>query len=155
MKEHVHKVFDYDHWATLRVVEALGNTPSAPDRALELLDHLITTKVYILEVIRFGDRAEPPERPVRSLVESSREEQRSHDEWMNYLPVVSDRDLNHELHLAGERGHLDCSVTDLCHHAVNHATHHRAQIGMILRSLGVEPPGLDYTSFCWTEPTNG
>ena len=155
MKEHFRKVFDYDHWATLRIVHALENMPAPPVRSLELLDHLIFAKACLLDVIRFGDCADPPDHLVPSLAESSQAEQQAHADWISYLTDVSEQDLHRALHLAGEDGGLDCIVADVCHHALNHATHHRAQIGTILRTLDIEPPGLDYTSFCWTEPANG
>ena len=155
MKEHFRKLFDYDHWATSRMVAALGSVDTPPNRSLELLDHVITTKTYLLDVIQHGDCGNPPDRPIHSLTESSQAELQAHMDWTSFLTGASEQDLHRELHLAGEDGQLDCMVADLCHHALNHATHHRAQIGTMLRSLGIAPPGLDYTSFCWTEPANG
>ena len=38
----------------------------------------------------------------------------------------------------------DLTVTQILFHVLNHETHHRAQVSLILQQMGIEPPDFDY-----------
>ena len=77
------------------------------------------------------------------------------------LPATGSADVRALLD-AGERaGALDAPVAytnssgtafetplrDILTHVVNHGTHHRAQIALVLREAGIAPPATDYIYF--------
>ncbi len=70
--------------------------------------------------------------------------EQNHREWMNFLNTETD----HERIIAyknfkGEK--FSSRLVDILSHVINHGTHHRGQIGMLLKqTYGVELPPTDY-----------
>ena len=63
----------------------------------------------------------------------------------DFLSALSDDDLNRDIEFAfGDGPKHVRTLGDLMRHAANHSVHHRGQVGLLLRMLGVAPGNVDY-----------
>lgn len=65
-----------------------------------------------------------------------------------YLGALDEPALDTRLefrYFSGKPGAI--RLGDALFHVANHATYHRGQLASMLRALGVEPPGTDFTTF--------
>jgi len=65
-----------------------------------------------------------------------------------FLATLDEAALGRDLrfrYFSGKPGAI--RLGDALFHVANHATYHRGQLASMLRALGVEPPGTDFTTF--------
>jgi uncharacterized damage-inducible protein DinB len=160
MKKQFIRLFDYDHFANQVIFKAIHGM-GRPPRALTLMAHLLAaSQTWLLrcegessagvnlwpEVAGgsgLGPDAEIPENQVRL---SSLEEaiDNNHRAWIKFLEAETDfgRTVPYR-NQSGKAYHNELS--DLLSHLLNHGTHHRAQIGQLLKAEGLaELPPTDY-----------
>jgi uncharacterized damage-inducible protein DinB len=67
-------------------------------------------------------------------------------DWINYLNGLNESDFDTIIGYQNTRGDsFENKLTDILGHAINHGTHHRAQIGQLLKEAGTEHlPMMDY-----------
>lgn len=150
--------FEYHYWANsklLDVVSTLSEAQFTQDVAGSLgsvrntLVHVLSTEWGWLARCGGhprGSRLDADEFPTpRSLV----------DQWVivrshveDFLQQLSDDDLHRIVEYPGSGGTLrQMPIGELMHHSVNHAVHHRAQVVLMLRELGVAPGNFDLLFF--------
>jgi len=167
MKTHFIRLFDYDHFANETIFKAIEVAPKetvAHQRSLGLMAHLLAaSQTWLLrcegessagielwpQVVGgsgMGPDAEMLHNQVRisSLKESI---DNSHRAWIGFLKGESD--FGRELTYRNQSGKSYTNVlSDLLAHVVNHGTHHRAQIGQLLKAGGLEQlPPMDYIAY--------
>jgi uncharacterized damage-inducible protein DinB len=69
----------------------------------------------------------------------------NHSEWLEYLNTLTDTDLDTTLTYQTFRGdtYTD-TLKDIFAHVINHGTHHRGQVGVLLKQAGADLPPTDY-----------
>jgi uncharacterized damage-inducible protein DinB len=68
--------------------------------------------------------------------------------YRQWLEAATDADLTYEFRtLLPEEKHLHGPRWQIILHVVNHSTLHRGQIMSMLRTLGVQPPNTDLTTY--------
>jgi uncharacterized damage-inducible protein DinB len=69
----------------------------------------------------------------------------THDNWVNYLQA-NHKDTFEEMvfYTNSEGKKFENTVREIITHVVNHGTHHRGQIALLLREKGISPPATDY-----------
>ncbi|MFB6272874.1 MAG: DinB family protein [Salinibacter sp.] len=68
--------------------------------------------------------------------------------WQAVLHERAPHDLDQPIAYTNSQGTAyETSLRDILSHVVNHGTHHRAQIALVLREAGVAPPVTDYIYF--------
>ena len=144
--QHFIDLFEYDAWANGLMIEALSaNGAAVPERALDLMSHLLRSQAVWL------GRIEDPGRTPPALWErddpdacSQRREQNT-GAWLKFLRGSAAGDLNREVTYATTKGEtFTSSIRDILTHVVNHGSYHRAQIAQLIRSTGAAPPQTDY-----------
>lgn len=66
-------------------------------------------------------------------------------DWLNLLSKKTDADLQEPISYVNTSGvPYTTSLHDILTHVLNHATHHRGQVVVLLREAGIAPPGTDY-----------
>ena len=68
-----------------------------------------------------------------------------HEETFQLLNETPDPTLGRPIFYQNNAGRSYVNrLTDILHHLINHSTHHRAQVALLLRQTGITPPGSDY-----------
>ena len=69
----------------------------------------------------------------------------NHDAWINYLNTLAETDFEKTIEYKNSGGEsFSNQLSDIIVQVINHGTHHRAQIGQLLKSGGYDLPGTDY-----------
>lgn len=148
MKEHFLRLFDYDQMANTLIFTALRDAPPGEtDRAQVLMEHLLTaSKSWLIRCtgkssmgLDLWPKAEWGE--MGTLIEENAKG------WKAFLE--NETDFGRKLPYQNQSGQTYTNVLgDLLAHVINHGTHHRAQIGQLLKTTGVEHlPVTDYIAY--------
>jgi uncharacterized damage-inducible protein DinB len=155
--EHARSLIAYNEWANEKVLEAasglseeeLGRQVSGSHESVRMtLLHVAQVQTWWLSVLNGK-----PERP--SLPEGMPFEQvrqwfrRSHDDLKAYADGLADERLAAEVsaYHPVEKKEYRWPSWQLLSHLVNHGSHHRAEAGLMLASLGHSPGDMDFIYF--------
>lgn len=138
-------LFQYTRWANERVLDALQNADAVPDRAVELFSHLLRA-----QDLWFGRTQDTDHATLSLWVEEDLEAcaerlEASDRRWQEVLDGVTEEALDHPIAYTNSKGTaFETPLRDILSHVVNHGTHHRAQIALVLREADITPPATDY-----------
>jgi uncharacterized damage-inducible protein DinB len=158
--EHTRSLIAYNEWANQKILEAAGSlsedefgravSGSHSSVRMTLL-HIVRVQDWWLSVINGKPEASsPPEGYERmSLEEVRRWFTRSHDDLKAYAESLAPERLDAEVSAfhPGENKEYRWPSWQLASHLVNHGSHHRAEAGLMLASLGHSPGDLDFMYF--------
>jgi uncharacterized damage-inducible protein DinB len=137
-------LFRYTRWANDRVLDTMQSAEGVPERAVELFSHLLRTQDVWYGRVMGTEHADldfwatdPLSTCAERLDASTRRWQTVLDEQGNAL----DRTVSYT-NSSGTP--FETPLRDICTHVVNHGTHHRAQIALVLREADIVPPATDY-----------
>ena len=141
-------LFRYTRWANDRVLRAMQAADPAPKRAVELLSHLLRAQDVWFGRIEKTDHATLDLWVDESLAACAERAEASAQRWQTVLDGRAATDLDQPVAYTNSKGtHFETPLRDLLSHVVNHSTHHRAQIALVLREAGIAPPATDYIFF--------
>ncbi len=146
MKEHFLRLFEYNSWANLRVIDSLKEAPL--DECLKHFGHIIAAQDIWLCRLRNKDWSDIEVWPSPSSKEIQALSTQSSSSWQKFISSLSLDDFAECYTYADTQGtQCETVCADAIVHVINHSTHHRAQIALLLRQQGVQPPQTDYTYF--------
>lgn len=120
-----------------------------PDKAIELLSHLVNSQDKWLRRITVFP-ANPNNEldwwlPTYALSELSGHFDRSTRAWLDYLNGLSEEEILSEVSFRGrDDAEWRSPLKDIALQLIFHSFHHRAQIQMLLREEGITPEFIDY-----------
>ncbi len=137
MKQHFLKLLGYDRYANLLMLESIFKADQ-PAKAVQLMAHLLSAQqVWYSRAVEDGSPMQelwPDQQTVQFnyLIEGNFEK------WSNFLNGSSGTDLSRKVSYNNSKGdHFSTSLEDILSHMLNHGTHHRAQIGQVLKQSGL------------------
>jgi len=134
----------YTQWGHDRVLEHFRSADRVPDRALELLSHLLRAQDVWYGRVAGTDHAELDLWGRDSLSACAGRLADSTRRWQALLDERAD-DLDQPVSYTNSSGTaFETPLRDILLHVVNHGTHHRAQIALLLREADIAPPATDY-----------
>ncbi len=144
MKNYFIQLLKYDRYANYIIFNALTEAGS-PKRAVTLMAHLLAAqqiwlgrcKSETLVLAQFPDwQADTFARLINA----------NNQQWLVFLAGLKDEDFEKMVHYQNSSGkNFDSKISDIITQVTNHGTHHRAQIGQVLKSAGIEKlPATDY-----------
>lgn len=143
----VQTLLQYTHWANDRVLDALRSADAVPERILELMTHLLRTQDVWYGRVANTAHADLDFWAVDDLSTCAERAENSTKRWRSLVADRTDR-LNQPIAYTNSSGTaFETPLRDILRHVVNHATHHRAQIALLLREAGIPPPATDYIFF--------
>lgn len=146
MKEYLLDTFRYNDWANRQVLEKI-EALSEPEEAGRLFSHLINSQDKWMARIE-GDANEANLMwfaPPYALDKLADEWQRSLTGWLNFLEQLSDAELEREIaYRAADGKEYSSRLREIALQLNYHSIHHRAQISLLVRKQGIEPPFIDY-----------
>jgi uncharacterized damage-inducible protein DinB len=155
--EHFINLFEYDGWASRRILEALAAPPAANlDRCLDLLSHLLRSQNVWIDRIEENNGAHLALWERDSLAACAERCDRNNRNWLRLLSSCAPGDFNTLVTYTTQRGETYTSeMREILTHVVNHGTHHRAQIALLLREAGIAPPPTDYIIYTRSSEVKG
>jgi len=151
MRDYFLKLIKYNDWANRRICDAVSRTDNIDTKALAILNHIVLVQRLWLDRIQGVSAAykywDPA--PVSEVLEVS--EFSTHD-WVQFLSVVSSEGWQRRISYVNSRGvSFANSLEEVITQVINHSTHHRAQVSLLIRQAGQQPPVLDFISFARNE----
>lgn len=135
------KLAAHDAWANREFVTALEKMPVPPQRAMELVPHIISAQwVWLTRM----ERKPQPMRvwPELSLADCRKEVDKLETEWKRFLPKANLDETFAYTNTKGE--HFESRVGDTLTHVFLHGHYHRGMIALLIRQTGVTPPYTDF-----------
>jgi uncharacterized damage-inducible protein DinB len=121
---------------------------AAPDRAVELFSHLLRAQDLWFERVEGTDHANVALWVDEALAACAERAEASARRWRTVLDERAAHDLDQPIAYTNSKGtSFETPLRDLLSHVVNHGTHHRAQIALVLREADIVPPPTDYIFF--------
>lgn len=138
-------LFRYNRWANGRVLDAMRAAEAVPDRAVELFSHLLRAQDVWYGRVRDTEHANLDLWVEEDLAACAERAEASADRWHTVLEACAAEDLDRAVAYTNSKGtHFETPLRDVLTHVVNHGTHHRAQIALVLREADIPPPATDY-----------
>jgi len=139
------RLFDYNRWAGTRVLRVLQEADEVPGQALELFSHLLRAQDHWYGRVEGTDHADLDFWVTESLADCAERLRASTERWQSVLDDCSPEALDETIAYTNSKGiAYETPLGDVCTHVVNHGTHHRSQIALVLRQVEIDPPATDY-----------
>ncbi len=146
MKKYFLKLYQYNTWASARVLNCLQQQNVVDDRILTLMGHIVAAQFLWLHRIK---GLPPPDVKLWGMYSLDQLKSMAEDAGKKWLSFVKSQDtFNQELSYTNYIGEpYTNSVEMIMIHLVNHSSYHRAQIAMLLRQKGFEPINTDFITY--------
>lgn len=144
--EYFTALFNYDRHVNLQFT-ALINAANNKDKPAELMAHLLNAQQIWLSRCQGTSSSNYQLWPKWEPNTFNNIIEKNHTEWINF--VISEFDYQQIIVYKNFKGEeLRSKLIDILAHVINHGTHHRAQIGMLLKqSEAIELPSTDYAHY--------
>lgn len=134
----------YNRWASDRVLDTLQSAADGPERAVELFSHLLRAQDVWYGRVADTNHANLDFWKTDPLPACAERLDASTRRWQSVLDDQAD-DLSQPIAYENSKGtSFETPLRDILTHVVNHGTHHRAQIALVLRQADIPPPATDY-----------
>ena len=158
MTRELRRLFAYNRWANLRMLEAIDDlTPedlgrdlgsSFPSVAATLVHLMGAEWVWMRRVTGSSPKAFPPSLVLDSVPAVRGEWDRLWEEQQVFLAGLDDEALRRPVAYTRFDGSAqEQPLHEILRHVVNHATYHRGQVATMLRQLGRTPPATDLVTY--------
>lgn len=146
MKKYFLKLYQYNGWATKRVIGTLVRQQVSDPQILTLLGHVVAAQFLWLHRIK---GLPPPDVKLwgdYSLDQLVGMAEKASQQWLEFVESAEnfDREMTYKNYV-GEP--YTNNVEMIMIHLVNHSSYHRAQIAMLLRQKGFEPINTDFITY--------
>jgi len=143
MQAYFKQLFEYDKWASDLLMDKFERQFPQNPRIYELFSHLISTQRIWLDRIlgipqsveRFKDRL--PDEMKEDL-------ENYHRSWMEFIEQLQPGDFDRIISYVHPNGTpYNERLVDIMAHVVNHGTHHRGNLVILMKEEGFVVPTLD------------
>ena len=146
MKTYFLKLYQYNAWATKRVLNCLEKQNVNDEKVLSIMGHIVAAQFLWLHRIKGLPPAQVKlwgEYTLPQLISMADE---AGQLWIEFVESTEDfnRDLDY-INYVGEP--YITNVEMIMIHLVNHSSYHRAQIALLLRQKGFEPINTDFITY--------
>ncbi|MEP6749340.1 MAG: DinB family protein [Bacteroidota bacterium] len=147
MQSYFLKLLHYDKWATTLLLEVFDQKPADNSRINELLSHMQSVQRIWLD--RCQNRKETVQRfQYRTQEEIWKDMQQCNADWIDYIQSLESTDFDLPISYINFQGdHFTTALNDIITQVINHGTHHRGNIVILMKEEDYPLPILDYISF--------
>jgi uncharacterized damage-inducible protein DinB len=142
LKSQFEKGFQYSYAINKKQLAVLNTSGHDPEM-MRLLSHVILAQVIWLMRLKGEAYQGLDFWKVMSVEELEKMIEEDYKNWKKYLASIADLDV--EVSYTNSSGNpYTNKIKDIIFHVINHGSHHRAQISILLRQKGISPPPIDY-----------
>lgn len=140
------QLFDYDRHSNLAILDTILSSGVTEGKPTELMAHLLAAQQTWLKRCKTLPAPGGPLWPDWKAEELKPIIEQNHQDWIDFLNSLPEGGLEQSITYKNTRGEgFTNTLKDIVAHLINHGTHHRAQIGQLLKLSGVENlPVTDY-----------
>jgi uncharacterized damage-inducible protein DinB len=146
MKEYFLKLYQYNAWSNLRVLNCIQRQNVNDEKILSVMGHVVAAQFLWLHRIK---ALPPPDVKLwgsYTLPQLIALSEQAGKQWLDF--VQSNDNFNRELTYTNYVGDPYVNnVETIMIHLVNHSSYHRGQIAMLLRQKGFEPINTDLITY--------
>lgn len=146
MKSYFIRLLNYDHFANTKIAELIIQT-GATGKPIEIMAHLLTAQQTWLKRLKKVPAPLTPLWPDWPAETFAKIIDDNHRQLLLYVEAIEPHEFDDVLEYRNSVGDFKNTVSDILAHLINHGTHHRAQIGTLLKIDGATLPGLDYVLY--------
>ncbi|MDF0714621.1 DinB family protein [Muricauda sp. 334s03] len=145
MKGFLQQLFDYNFHCNKKIIEQCSGLDHVPDNCIRLFSHILNA--HHIWNQRIQER--PAEFGVWDLHDTGLWEDIHYENQRTSFEVISNTDtFDRRVEYTNSTGkNFSNKLEDILFHIINHSTHHRGQIMMELRNVGIVPEPLDYVHY--------
>lgn len=148
MIETISRLFEYNAWATPRVIASIESLEGDRQAALRPLSHLLIAEHVWLMRLRGKDTQSVNLAPEFSLEECKALEEENRKGYADYMASLSDDSLQSTITYKNSKGdEFTTPVKDVLTHVAFHGAYHRGQASSAVRRAGGAPQNTDYITF--------
>jgi uncharacterized damage-inducible protein DinB len=146
MKTYFLKLYQYNVWATKRVLNCLEKQHVSDEKILSIMGHVVAAQYLWLHRIKGLPPAQVKLWGEYKLAQLSTMADEAGKLWLEFVESTDNfnRDLEY-INYVGEP--YITNVEMIMIHLVNHSSYHRAQIALLLRQKGLEPINTDFITY--------
>jgi uncharacterized damage-inducible protein DinB len=146
MKKYFLTLYQYNEWATSRVLKCLVDQKVDNEKILSLMGHVLAAQFLWLHRIKGLAAPDVKLWGTYSLQDLITMNEKIAKQWINF--VESSEQFDRVLSYTNYTGQpFTNNVEMIMIHLVNHSSYHRAQVSMLLRQLGYEPVNTDFITY--------
>lgn len=146
------RLFEFDRWANLRVLDILGGVPRPPAKSIDRMAHVVRAGELWLSRLGAGEweegRAVFPKDASLARVRADAELLGAR--WAQFCRSMHDGALDEVIgYTSTDANAFTTRAMDIMLHVSHHGTYHRGQIPLDMKSVGIETPpfATDYIFF--------
>ncbi len=144
MKAYFIQLFNYDQHVNRIIIDAIANA-STTTEPLKLLGHLLGAQQIWLSRCKGENKLTGPIWPDWDIDTCKLVLNDNHEQWVAFLNGLNDADFENKITYRDMKGNeFSTKLMDMITQVTNHGTHHRAQIGQLLKEEGKNLPVTDY-----------
>lgn len=145
MKEYFLRMFAYDMYASNQILAAMRRADT-PHNTLVLMGHLLGAQLRWLKRCKNQSEAGLEMFPQAETIPFEMLITQNNREWSDFLNDLSDADMDRAVAYKNTGGAgFTSTIAEIATQVINHGTHHRAQIGQLLKQAGIDAlPPLDF-----------
>lgn len=148
MKDYFIRLLEYDQYANQVILKTIRESNN-PEQPIRLMGHLLAAQERWLSRCKNEPVLQNELWPLKETVPFDDLIIKQSGEWLAYLNTLTPADFDTEIHYKNSLGTAySDKLVDILAHLINHGTHHRAQIGQLLKHVGIKSlPNTDYITY--------
>lgn len=151
MRDYFLHLFRYNEWANKRLFLALPEVVDRDPSTLRLFSHLVAAERLWLSRVKGTGESFKIWEPL-PLPELVKQINLSAEQWISFLERAGDHQFRSTIDYLNLKGQpYSNSLAEIAAHTVNHSTHHRGQIVLLIRKQDIASPILDLIAFARKE----
>lgn len=140
MKEFL-QLLEYNFWANDQFILRLKEQAELPEEIENMVSHILSAHQIWIE--RIAGRGSLPS--VWESMEVSNWEGINIEVYNETTDLVKSNTLDKVISYKNTKGELyETSIGEILYHVINHSTHHRAQVALLMRQNRILPPVSDF-----------
>jgi uncharacterized damage-inducible protein DinB len=141
MKEYFKTLFEHEHWANLKVLEALISIQNAPKKAIEVFSHTIAAQRIWLDRINHNTT----DLKVWEVFEVEIMLELLEINYNDVCKIIDSQDINQLIAYQNSKGeNFTSTINQILTHLALHASYHRGQVILFLKADLTTLPSTDY-----------
>ncbi len=154
MKNYFHEMFEYNKYANNLFINVIVNNNLENTKINKLFCHILNAHdIWLSRLQKRISKFGPWEIHSNDLLLEIN--QQLHIETQYFLNSLSVMDFEGKIKYMNTKGEsFENCIKDGLTQLVNHGTHHRSQVSLLLRQLDIEPPTSDYIFYIRNKRSN-
>jgi uncharacterized damage-inducible protein DinB len=146
MKKYFLRLYQYNLWATRRVLGTLQRQNVSDEKIMQLMGHVIAAQYLWLHRIKGLPAPKVKLWGEYTLNQVTEMAEEIGQQWIAFVESTNDFDRQLTYTNYVNEPYTN-NVENIMIHLVNHSSYHRAQVAMLLRQKGYEPINTDFITY--------